>query len=110
MSSMESMATPTFPDLSHSEGVVGIEPDLRRQVEGHAQSGGAIAQQILVAAVRFFGIAHAGVLPHGPQAATIHRGLHAAGVGELPGEVEIAVVIPAFQIGRCVKRMNTDVG
>src|SRR5664280_2963823 len=108
MSSMESMATPTFPTSPMASGF-GIEPNLSRQVEGDAQSGSAIAQQVLVAAVRFFGIAHAGVLPHGPQPPAVHGGLHTAGIGELPRVAEIAVVIPTFEVSRSVKRMNADV-
>src|SRR6266850_6963137 len=32
--------------------------------------------------------AEAGILPHGPEAAPVHRGLHAAGERELPGEAD----------------------
>ena len=72
-----------FADLAHGQRVVGVEADLRRQIEGHAQAGGAVAQQILVAAIGLFGVAHAGVLPHGPETSAIHGGLHAAGVRKL---------------------------
>ena len=96
-------------DFAHGQRVVGVQPDLRRQIEGDAQAGGALAQQIFVAAVRLVGVAHAGVLPHGPQAAAIHGGLHAAGVGKLSGIAELAVVVPAFQIGGRVQRIDADV-
>src|SRR5208283_4456307 len=69
-----------------------------------------LAQQVLVTPVRLVGVTHAGVLPHGPQAAAVHGGLYAAGVRELPGISEVAVVVPAFKIGRRIKRMNADVG
>ena len=96
-------------DFAHGQRVVGVESDLRRQIEGDAQSGGALAQQIFVAAVRLVGVAHAGVLPHGPQAAAIHRGLHAARVGKLSGIAELRVVVPAFEIGGRVQRIDGDV-
>ena len=96
-------------DLAHGERIVGVEPDLGRQVEGHAEPGGALAQQVLVAAVRLLGVAHAGVLAHGPQAAAIHGGLHAAGVGKLSGIAEVAVVIHALEIDGRVQRIDGDV-
>ena len=96
-------------NLAHGERVVGVEPDLRRQIEGNAQAGGSLAQQIFVAPVRFVGIAHARVLPHGPQTAAIHGRLHAAGVGELSRVTYVAVVIPRLEIGRRVQRMNGNV-
>ena len=51
-----------------------------------------LREQVLVALIGFLGVAHAGVLAHGPEAAAIHGGLHAAGIGELPGKTEIVVV------------------
>ena len=36
MSSMESMATPTLPTSPMRQRIVGVEPDLRRQIEGYA--------------------------------------------------------------------------
>jgi hypothetical protein len=59
---------------------VGVVADLRWQVKGHAESLGAVRQQEFVAPVRLFGVAHARVLAHGPQAAAVHRRLNAAGV------------------------------
>jgi hypothetical protein len=56
-----------FANLAHGQRIIGVQPDLRRQVESHAQPGGALAQEILVAPVRLLGVAHAGILPHRPE-------------------------------------------
>jgi hypothetical protein len=69
-----------------------------------------VRQQIVVAAVRFLGVAHTGVLAHGPKTATVHGGLDAAGVGIFAGRlafeafrVEIGRGVDGFQIVRqCV--------
>jgi hypothetical protein len=44
-------------------------------------AAGAVREQVVVAAVGLLGGAHAGVLAHGPEAAAVHGGLDAAGVG-----------------------------
>ena len=81
MSSTESIATPTLPTSPSGERMVGVEPDLRGQVEGDRKAGGAVGEQVLVALVRLLGVAHAGVLAHGPEPAAVHGCLHAAGEG-----------------------------
>ena len=81
-------------DLAHSEGMVGVEADLGGQIEGDGETRGAVCQQIFVALIGFFGVAHAGILAHGPEAAAVHGGLHAAGVREIAGIAEIAIVVP----------------
>ena len=85
MSSMESMATPTLPTSPSGHGMVGVVADLGGKIEGDGQAGRPLASRIFVAAVGFLGIAHAGVLAHGPEAAAVHGGLDAAGVGILAG-------------------------
>jgi len=52
MSSRESMATPTRTHLAGRQRVIGVVPDLRRQVESHAQAGDTLGQQVAVARVR----------------------------------------------------------
>ena len=69
-----------------------------------------LAQQVLVAPVGLLGVAHAGVLAHGPQPAAIHGGLHAARVGKLSGIAELLVVAPTLKIGGRVQRLDCDVG
>ena len=104
------MATPTLPTSPDRQRMVGIEADLRGQIEGDRKSGGAVGQQILVAFVRFLGVAHAGVLAHGPQAAAVHGGLHAAGEGIFAGISDFAFVVGAFEIGGRVERIDRNVG
>src|SRR6266404_6001323 len=65
-------------------------------------------QQIFVAFVRFLGVTHAGVLPHGPRAAAVHGRLHAAGIGKIAGISSLLAVAPAFEIGWCVERLHFD--
>ena len=83
-------------DFADGQRVVGVVADLRGQIEGDGEPGGAVGEQIFVAAVGFFGVAHAGVLAHGPEAAAVHGGLDAAGVGILAGIAEVAVGVEAF--------------
>ena len=64
------------------QGMVGIQPHLRRQVESHREPGGALGQQIPIAAVAFFRSAETGILAHRPQPASVHVGVDAASVGE----------------------------
>jgi hypothetical protein len=45
MSSIESMATPTRPDLAGGQRVIGVVAHLRRQVEGDAQAADALASR-----------------------------------------------------------------
>jgi hypothetical protein len=99
-----------FAHFAHGKRVVGIKPDLRRQIERDTQSRGSLAQQVLVAVIRLVGVAHAGVLPHGPEPPAIHAGLHTARVGELAGIAGLAVIVPTLQIGRRVQRLDGNVG
>ena len=104
------MATPTLPTSPDRQGMVGIEADLSGQVEGDGEAGGAVGQQIFVALIGLFGVAHAGVLAHGPQPAAIHGGLHAAGVGIIAGVSDFAFLVAGVQIGRRVQGVDWDVG
>ena len=110
MSSMESMATPTFPTSPDGQRVIGVETDLRGQIEGDREPGGAVRQQVLVALVRFLGVAEAGVLAHGPEPAAVHGGLHAAGKGIIAGVSDLAFLVASVQIGGRVERADGDVG
>ena len=57
MSSSESIATPTRPDLAGRQRVIRIVADLRRQVEGDRKPGGALRRAGTGSAVRLFGLA-----------------------------------------------------
>src|SRR5947209_12859464 len=89
--------------------MIGVHADLGRQVKRYREAGGAMGEQVLVTLVGFFSIAHAGVLAHGPETATVHGGLHATGERELAGITDIAVIIPALKIGRGIERLRLNV-
>ena len=91
MSSIESIATPTLPTSPCGQRMVRVVAHLRRQVEGDAQAADALREQIAVARVRLGGRPEAGVLPHRPQPAAVHRRLDAAGERKLAGEAEVAI-------------------
>ena len=65
--------------------MVGVQADLRWKIEGYGEAGLAFAEEVAVALVGFDGGAEAGVLAHGPEAAAVHGGVDAAGVGEFAG-------------------------
>ena len=82
-------------DFADGHGIVGVVADLGGEIEGHREARGAVREEEFVAAVGLLGVAHAGVLAHGPEAAAIHGGLDAAGVGILAGIAEVAVGVEA---------------
>jgi hypothetical protein len=53
-------------DLAARQRVVGVEAELRGQVEGDGESGGALGQEVAVASVRLHRAAEPGVLAHRP--------------------------------------------
>ena len=61
---------------------IGVVPHLRWQVEGDRESRLPLLQQVAVALVGFARRREAGVLAHRPEAAAVHRLLHAARVRE----------------------------
>ena len=77
-SSTLSIATPTRPDLAERARRVGVDPHLRGQVERDREAGLARVEQVAEARVGLLRRAEARVLPHGPEAAAVHRRLHAA--------------------------------
>ena len=77
-----------FADFAERERMIGVHADLRGQIEGHGESGSGLAEQIAIALVGFGGGAEAGVLAHGPEAAAVHGGINAAGVGKFAGIAE----------------------
>ena len=72
--------------LALGAGMVGVVAHQGGKVEGDREAGLAPLQQELVALVGVLGGAEAGELPHGPEPAPVHRGVDAAGVGELARE------------------------
>ena len=55
MSASESIATPGPADLALGARVVGVEPELRRQVERDREPRLALLEQVAVARVRLLG-------------------------------------------------------
>ncbi len=99
------------PDLTHlaqRHGIVGVIADLSGQVECHRQPRRAVSQQELVSLVRFFRIPHSRILPHGPEAAAVHRRLHPAGERELAGRAQISPIIEPRQVLRRVGLLHLD--
>ena len=86
-----------FADFADGQRMIGIQADLGGQIEGNRKARGAIRQQIFVALVGFLGVAHAGVLAHGPEPAAIHGGLHAAGEGIFAGIADVAFLSRPFR-------------
>ena len=100
ISSSEEIATPTLPTSPQRHGVIRVVADLRGQVKGHRKAGLSLLEQVAVALVGFFGRGIAGILAHGPEAAAVHGGLHAAGEGIFAGEAQLLHVIRARVLGR----------
>ena len=80
--------------------MVRVVAHLRRQIEGDAQAADALREQIAIARVRLRGRSEAGVLPHRPQPAAVHRRLDAAREREFAGEAEFRRRVPAGEIVR----------
>ncbi len=110
MSSMESIATPTLPTSPAASGWSESKPIWVGRSNATDKSGGPVGEQILVALVGLLGVAHAGVLPHGPQPAAIHRGLDSAREWILPGVADLALLIPALEIRRGVQECEQECG
>ncbi len=88
--------------------MVRVHADLRRQIKCHGKTCGALGKKIFVALVRFFRVAHAGVLAHGPKAAAIHGGLHAAGKRKVTRITHVPVIAPALKVSRRIQRVWID--
>ena len=102
-------ATDGDADLAHLAARhlgVGVVARLRGQVEGDAQARLPLFEQVAVAPVRLLGGGEAGVLAHRPQAAPVHRGLDAAGVGILSRVADVLVIAPVRLAVGAVQRLD----
>ncbi len=90
--------------------VVGVVPYLRRQVESHRQAGLALREQVAEAPIRFRSGPEAGILPHRPQPAAVHRGVDPTGVRKLARATQVALGIDLDRILGGVERLELDVG
>jgi hypothetical protein len=109
MSSIVSMATPGAPDLAQAHRVVGVQAELRRQVEGHREARRAVGEQVLVALVGLLGRRVARVLAHRPQALAVHLAVHAARVGRLARAAETLGQVGG-DVGLRVEPRDLDAG
>ena len=101
---------PDLPDLAVGEGVVGIVADLRRKVEGDAQAGLSLVQQIFVAVVGLLRRRKSRVLAHGPKTPPVHGGLNPARKRKFPGKPQIPAVIGVFDVERGGEIFQRDMG
>ena len=95
------------PDLAEAARVVGVQAELGRQVEGHAQAGRPVLEQVLVPLVGLAGRGVARVLAHRPAALAVHLAVDAAGEGELARLAEVEVL---GQVLLRVERLDLDPG
>ncbi len=76
-------------DLAQAARVVGVEAQLRWQVERHRQPRRALGEQVAVALVGLLGRGVARVLAHRPRLLAVHLAMHAARVRELARLAEV---------------------
>ncbi len=93
-------------DFAQRPRIVAVEAHQRRQIEGRAQAGLAFFEQEAESLIRLPRRAEAGELPHRPQPAAIHAGVHAARERILTGIAERRFVIETFQIVGRVERFD----
>ena len=103
MSASESIATPGPPHLARSARVVGVEPELRRQVERDREPRLALREQVAVALVRLLGRREARVLADRPRPAAVHVAVDAARERRRARRLELA-----RRVGRPVDRLDLD--
>ena len=90
---------PGPPHLPGRARVVGVEPELRRQVERGREPGLAPLEQVAEARVRLLGRAEAGVLADRPRPPAVHRRVRPAGVRKLAGQLR-------YEPGDVVRRVD----
>ena len=95
MSRSVSTATPHMPDLAERARRVGVVAHERREIEGGREPRLPLREQVLEARVGLLGRAEAGEHAHRPEAAAVHRRLHAARERVLAGQAEVAQVVDA---------------
>ena len=88
-------------DLAQAARVVGVQAELRRQVEGHREPGRAVGEQVLVALVGLLRRGVAGVLAHRPQPLAVHLGCTPRVNGYSPGSPEPLVEVLGHVLGAC---------
>jgi hypothetical protein len=87
------------PDFLFDVGVVGVVPDLRRQVGCHREPRPALREQELVALVRPLGGSEPRVLAEGPQPVAVAARVDASREGEFTGGADPFLVSRAEVVG-----------
>ena len=106
MSSMRVDGNAHAAHFAGSQGMVRVVAHLSRQVERDAQPGHPLREQVPIPSIRLGRGPEAGVLPHRPEPAAVHRRLDAPGEGELARLAQFAGGIPGREIGRNARRIN----
>ena len=73
--------------------MIGIVANLCGKVEGHAQSCLSLLQKKFVALIRLLSRSKSCVLSHGPETASVHRGLNTPGEGMFAGKSQVLTIV-----------------
>ena len=92
---------PDSADFAGRERVIRVVANLRRQIEGHAQSLHAVRQQVSVSLIRFGCRPEPRVLPHRPGAAAIHVRLDPARKRKGAGLTDVGFRVDPGEVVRC---------
>ncbi len=92
-------------NLAETAFVVGVEAELRRQVEGHREARRALREQVAVALVGLLRRRVAGVLAHRPELTAVHLAVYPARVRVAPGLAELEL---CREVVLVVERLDLD--
>src|SRR4030067_3682001 len=90
--------------------MVGIVTNVCWKVEGHAQTGLPMLQEILVSLIRLFGRGKSCILTHGPEPPPIHGGLDSSCEWKLSGKSQLIAVIQLSDIQRGIEAFQFNMG
>ena len=101
---------PHLSDLALCQRMAGIVTDLCGEVEGNAQTGLSMFQEIFVSLIRLFRRGKPGVLTHRPETTPIHGGLNPPGERKFSRKTQVSGSNPYREIQRGIEALNLDVG
>jgi hypothetical protein len=93
-------------ELAQRLGRVAVVAVERGHVEGHAQAGLSLAEQVAEAGVGLLGRAEAREHAHGPQLASVQRGMDAPRVWVLAGEADVSQIVGVRDVGWRVQPLH----
>ena len=99
---------PDLADLAGGHRVVGVVAHLGGQVEGDAEAGLAVVEQVAEAGVGLGGRPEAGVLAHRPGPAPVHGRVDAAGERVAPRLPQGGLGVEAGEVGGPVGHLDRD--